>query len=335
MTTAYDLSQPVASLLRIGTAEAHERAENSQGAGWLTRGELDKPEYVRFLMMLYHIYDSLERALEQHSSHHALQPTYNPTLLSRSQNIAADISYILQLPTSSWQTHPIHVELMTAPPDPLSRYTSRLNTLAQSPDSIQTGRLLAHAYVRYLGDLSGGQFIRRKLAKVYGLEDGPGLTFYEFSKLGGGAGLSGMGDMKKIKEWYRDGMNAGVGDNQDLKVAILEEANIAFELNSALFTILRPPTDAIASSSPALPPLGEPLTPQNELDFSETSPKSRVVAEAVPQKAESTYHIASVLALIAAVSLSHFLLVVGGFTGEKGLGKLEAVQGWFKGAFSA
>ena len=51
----YDYSQPMATLLRLGTAQAHERAENSQGAGWLTRGELDKLEYVRFLMMLYHI----------------------------------------------------------------------------------------------------------------------------------------------------------------------------------------------------------------------------------------------------------------------------------------
>lgn len=57
MSISYDLTQPVATLLRLGTAEAHERAENSQGAGWLTRGELDKSEYVRFLMMLYHVYE--------------------------------------------------------------------------------------------------------------------------------------------------------------------------------------------------------------------------------------------------------------------------------------
>ena len=57
MSISYALAQPVATLLRLGTAEAHERAENSQGAGWLTRGELDKLEYVRFLMMLYHIYE--------------------------------------------------------------------------------------------------------------------------------------------------------------------------------------------------------------------------------------------------------------------------------------
>lgn len=51
-----DYAQPLASLLRTATAAAHESAEHSQGAGWLTRGELEKEEYVRFLMMLYHVY---------------------------------------------------------------------------------------------------------------------------------------------------------------------------------------------------------------------------------------------------------------------------------------
>ena len=73
--------------------------------------------------------------------------------------------------------------------------------------------------MRYLGDLSGGQFIRRRIAKAYGLEDSSGLSFYEFRPLAGAgsAAVAGAGEMKRIKEWYREGMNAGVGDNQDLK----------------------------------------------------------------------------------------------------------------------
>lgn len=52
-----DYAQPLAVLLKAATAEAHESAEHSQGAGWLTRGELDRDEYIRFLMMLYHVYE--------------------------------------------------------------------------------------------------------------------------------------------------------------------------------------------------------------------------------------------------------------------------------------
>ena len=52
-----DMSQDVATLLRTETAAAHDKAEHSEGAGWLVRGELDRDEYVRFLMMLYHVYE--------------------------------------------------------------------------------------------------------------------------------------------------------------------------------------------------------------------------------------------------------------------------------------
>ena len=52
-----DLSQPIAVVLREGTRDAHERAEHSKGAQWLTRGELDREEYARFLMLLWHVYE--------------------------------------------------------------------------------------------------------------------------------------------------------------------------------------------------------------------------------------------------------------------------------------
>lgn len=67
--------------------------------------------------------------------------------------------------------------------------------------------------------MSGGQQIKRRVQKAYGLEEdgGEGIRFYEFGKLGGESGPASMGDMKKIKEWYREGMNAGVGDDKDLK----------------------------------------------------------------------------------------------------------------------
>ena len=62
-----------------------------------------------------------------------------------------------------------------------------------------------------LGDLSGGQVIRRSIAKAYGVEsaDGAGTRFYEFGKLGETGKVATQGDMKKIKEWYREGMNEG------------------------------------------------------------------------------------------------------------------------------
>ncbi|KAI0772157.1 heme oxygenase-like protein [Irpex lacteus] len=336
-----DFSQDIATLLRTGTAAAHDKAEHSEGAGWLVRGELDKEEYVRFLMMLYHVYDNLERALEKYSTHPVLAPTYNPALFNRTASLSADISHFLQLPETSWSSHPIHVTLTTSPPEPFAAYTSRIQKLADS----NPAALLAHAYVRYLGDLSGGQFIKRRIIKAYGLEDdGRGVAFYEFGKLGGEAGVGTIGDMKKVKEWYRKGMNEGVGEDEDIKALILEEANVAFELNTGLFTTLRAPSSHPSHESADVPVLGDPTSPTissspkppppefvtpapNPLQLLQKA-ETKETEEDLPVKEKGMYPISSVIAFILALCLSHFFLVTGGFTGEKGWAKLEAVGKW-------
>lgn len=52
-----DWTRPLSELLRQHTADAHVTVESSDGAKWLTSGELDETEYVRFLMMLYQVYE--------------------------------------------------------------------------------------------------------------------------------------------------------------------------------------------------------------------------------------------------------------------------------------
>ena len=179
------------------------------------------PPFVSALNLPIHLATPLlrsafERALEQHANHPVLAPTHNPGLFARSESLAADIAYLLEVPEDAWKTHPAHRALETTPPKALRRYVGRIEELAAGTDP---SRLLAHAYVRYLGDLSGGQFIRRRIGKAYGLEDGAGLSFYEFRPLEGGAQgvAAGAGEMKRIKEWFRDGMNEGVGDDAKLK----------------------------------------------------------------------------------------------------------------------
>jgi heme oxygenase (biliverdin-producing, ferredoxin) len=49
-----DFTLAAGTLLRVGTKTVHDVL--SEGAGPLTRGELDKDEYIRYLMMLWHIY---------------------------------------------------------------------------------------------------------------------------------------------------------------------------------------------------------------------------------------------------------------------------------------
>lgn len=107
----------------------------------------------------------------------------------------------------------------------MEMYTARLQALS---DSSNSALLLAHAYVRYMGDLSGGQVIKPRLAKAYGVDvtdldspegnQGPnnGVSLYEFTNLEG-TKKANVGDIKKIKGWYRIGMNEGAGDDEKLK----------------------------------------------------------------------------------------------------------------------
>lgn len=57
MSLEVDLHQPLASLLKDATAKPHDDVAKSEKASWLTEAQLDKEEYVRFLMMLYYIYE--------------------------------------------------------------------------------------------------------------------------------------------------------------------------------------------------------------------------------------------------------------------------------------
>jgi heme oxygenase len=54
-----DFSQPLATLLSESTHQAHENAEKSSGATAMISGELSKDEYIRQLMMLWYIYESV------------------------------------------------------------------------------------------------------------------------------------------------------------------------------------------------------------------------------------------------------------------------------------
>ncbi|KAF8518547.1 heme oxygenase-like protein [Hysterangium stoloniferum] len=223
-----DLSEEVSDLLRKETRAAHKNADNTEAAVSLARGDLDKDEYIRYLIILWHVYSTLENALEVHSSHPVLAPTYNPAVLARTPALSSDIVYLLYTPESEWQRHPLALSISQNIPAVLLEYTDRIRTAATSHDP---STLLAHLYVRYLGDLGGGQQISHRIAKAYGLDDttGLGTQFYQFKKLGGSSPATTRGDMTTIKDWF-------------CKAAIVSETNTVFSLNDGFLRLLRPPS---------------------------------------------------------------------------------------------
>jgi heme oxygenase (biliverdin-producing, ferredoxin) len=158
---------------------------------------------------------ALEDGIEKYKENPVLAPTYRPDVLGRAEPLSLDISYILGVQTPDWRAHPIHVQLEKAFPKPLTTYVNRLRHLGA--DGADSRLLLAHAYVRYLGDLSGGQIIRKRIAKSYEFpKNGNGVRFYVFHE-GKGEPEAGPSEMKALKVWFRAGMDAGVGDDEKLK----------------------------------------------------------------------------------------------------------------------
>jgi heme oxygenase len=93
------------------------------------------------------------------------------------------------------------------------------------------GGIVAHHYVRYLGDLSGGQFLGRVVARVYDLPDGLGTSLYRFDDIA---------SPKAFKEAYRAHLDAAPWDTVE-RARIVDEANAAFACNSAIFSALSVP----------------------------------------------------------------------------------------------
>lgn len=85
-------------------------------------------------------------------------------------------------------------------------------------------RILANHYVRYLGDLSGGQAIARLVARHYGVAP-EALTFYAFDELG---------PIKPYRDTYRAALDTIEMTDQQ-RAATLEAAVESFRLNQAVF----------------------------------------------------------------------------------------------------
>jgi heme oxygenase (biliverdin-producing, ferredoxin) len=87
------------------------------------------------------------------------------------------------------------------------------------------GLLVAHAYVRYLGDLSGGQIVRRIVAKSLHLSSDAGLRFYDFGD---------AAQAKALAQWFRQGL-AAIKATAAEQAALCAEAQFAFTLHRGLF----------------------------------------------------------------------------------------------------
>jgi heme oxygenase len=195
-----DTAEPLSTRLKRRTAQAHRRAERSGVIHQLVTRQATRDAYICYLRNLYPVYTALESGLSGLRGLAGYRVLTDPAL-ERAAAIEADLR---ALAGTNWQTA---IPLLASAKD-----------YAQRIEQASTSRLLAHAYVRYLGDLNGGQIIRRLLRDSLALGDTQ-LGFYEFPEID---------DIESFREGFKADLDA-LAARLDAE-AVVDEALRAFAL---------------------------------------------------------------------------------------------------------
>ena len=198
--------------LRDATWQDHEKAETSAYMTALMGGELPIAGYANLAAQQWFVYAVLEAATDAMRDDPIAAPFVFDEL-TRLPAIEADLTFLLG---EDWSHQITALPATTA-------YTDRLRAVCFD----QPGAFVAHHYTRYLGDLSGGQYIGRVVKRVYELDE-HGAEFFTFA---------GIDDAKAFKDAYRAHLDTAPWspDEQD---AVIDEIRNAYRLNRDVFADL-------------------------------------------------------------------------------------------------
>lgn len=193
------------TLLKDSTKDVHRIVETKAIMKQLMKGTLELDKYCHLLAGLYKIYSTLESCLEKHAGHPLISLFYFKELF-RSDALLKDLSFFNYSKECNCKS--------------VIAIVDRIQLISETDPE----RLVAYSYVRYLGDLSGGVFLQKRIVKVYNLvHDSNGTEFYQFP---------GIEDGEYFKNLYRSRLNEIPTTAQD---GILKETMIAFESHGPLF----------------------------------------------------------------------------------------------------
>lgn len=220
MTTPATLSEA----LRSGTRTLHTQAERTGVMAALLRGQLDLAGYARLLAALREVYAALEAELEAHADDAVLAQLRHPGFARRAA-LESDLAVLVRL----------GVAPATVATEAVS-YAEHLHRLGRERPAL----LVAHAWLRYLGDLNGGRVLERIVRDKLGVPP-DAMSFYRFPAL--------ADPMAAAVSWRLALDNAPV--NAELQAALVAEAAAGFERHIALFTALAPAGQDAADESSA------------------------------------------------------------------------------------
>lgn len=210
-TTLPTTSEHLSSALKEQTATAHADAENSRFMAKLGGGDLDRDAVAELTLQYFHIYSALEAAVRRAAEHPAVVLIADPRL-ERVHALAEDLT---AMTGAGWHD--------VAPLAATQRYVSELEQLG-----LEDGpEVVAHHYVRYLGDIAGGQVLARVFRSEYGVSE-DALHFYDFSVIG---------KIPPYRAQYKAALDA-MNFTEDERTRLINTAKHVFDLNQAVFTDL-------------------------------------------------------------------------------------------------
>jgi heme oxygenase len=202
---------PLSALLREGTRADHAAAETERFIEQLMSGALTRAAYADLAAQQLAVYEALEAAsTDLRTDDRSAILVFDE--LARVPAIERDLAFLYG---PSWREE---IRILPA----TQEYADRIREVGGS-----LPHYAAHAYTRYLGDLSGGQIIKRMMERHYGLADG-GLAFYTFPDIP---------KVKTFKDAYRDRLDE-LALGPDEVAMTVSEAQLAFRLNRAVFSAL-------------------------------------------------------------------------------------------------
>lgn len=195
-----------AARLREATKAVHREAERTGFIADLIRGRATRAGYALFLRNLVPVYAALEARLDDPADLSALLSGFAAPGLRRLSRLVADLETIHG---PDWR------DACALLPE-AEVYADAIEAAARG----EGARLAAHAYARYLGDLSGGQILKPLLARTLHL--GPtALGFYDFPA---------FPDLDVAKRAMRNALDT-VEPEGDVADGLIEEAIAAFRHN--------------------------------------------------------------------------------------------------------
>nr|QCI04782.1 Heme oxygenase [Bornetia secundiflora] len=204
------MSTNLAQQLREGTTKSHSMAENVSFVKSFLGGVVDKKSYRQLLANLFFVYVAMEDEIEKNKDNIAIQSIYYPELY-RQKSLGEDLEYYYGV---DW--------LQQVQPSVATQiYVDRIHSIGINQPEL----LIAHAYTRYMGDLSGGQILKKIAQNAMQLNSNIGTSFYDFRDIE---------DEKLFKHNYRNSLNNIPLNPQQIN-QIIAEANIAFNLNMKVF----------------------------------------------------------------------------------------------------